>query len=608
MKTRWIAALLLVMTAATVSAQQSWWGLWNSSQGLTARSPLYDGSHDLYVRLTAQNSPLLVGGRIHGVRFYLSDKTAVRSCRVWLSSAYGSAPLAECQVPLADLRDLSHDGQTTEVSFADAVDVLPAQNRYASVYVGFTLQLDAQPACHLMGSAGKGVANSCFYNGQDISATYGALALQVLATGPAIAERAVTAQAVGEQVALGGGEATLPLTATSQGAEPVESVGYVVTIDGESQPERSYTLPQAADEMGCPFSVPVSYSVPAAAVPHALSVALTRVNGTPLSAAATAPAATLIALSRPTTKRTVMEEFTGSWCHNCVRGIAGINLIAQQQGDRFIAIAVHSQDQMEVAAYRGSTFYSDCMKVLGGLPSCSIDRWIDCDPYCGRNTTGAFLTDDLVAEALQRTAVADLTVSTSWTDAAESSLRCDVATDFAYSVADGHYALMLVLTADGLTGTGTDWQQRNGYNDYTGTEEALMAYAGKGIYLTDITFDHVAVDVAGVDGGLAGSISAPIVADQPQHYIHTFDVGSNTLVQDRQRLSVVALLIDTRDGSVVNAAKTAVGSAVGIAPVASAAAASQQPAAYDLQGRRVAKPSRPGVYIVGGKKQRLKDL
>lgn len=41
------------------------------------------------------------------------------------------------------------------------------------------------------------------------------------------------------------------------------------------------------------------------------------------------------------TKRVVEEEFTGTHCGWCVRGIAGIEASKQKYGDRLIVIAVH---------------------------------------------------------------------------------------------------------------------------------------------------------------------------------------------------------------------------------------------------------------------------
>ena len=118
-----LMALICLATLPT-TAQQAWWGLWNTGQGLVNRSLLYGGTNNLYVRLTAQNSQLLVGGQLHGVRFYLSDKSAVTSARVWVSSnpsGGDDATLLSQTVGTDALRDMTHDGTPTVVSFDEPV-------------------------------------------------------------------------------------------------------------------------------------------------------------------------------------------------------------------------------------------------------------------------------------------------------------------------------------------------------------------------------------------------------------------------------------------------------------------------------------------------------
>ena len=610
-----MALVLMTLTALPARSGEAWWGLWNTGQGLVERSVLYEGENKMYVRLTAQNSPLLKGGQVNGMRFYLSDKTAVRSAQVWVATNLTGTPLLQQEVTPEELRDMTHDGEPTVVRFSVPVDVLPATNPYASVYVGFTLQLAATPMSHLMASEGKGAPMSNYYNGMDAASGYGALALQVLATGPNIVERQVSLLPVGEQTTVAAAPAETTVTVVNEGSEPVSSVSYVVTIDNEAQAERTTTLTTAVTELGRQFSLPVSYDAPQDTKEHALTIAVTKVNGEQQTT--TEQQATLVALAREAVKRTVMEEFTGTWCLNCVRGFAGIELLEQQFGDHFIAIAMHSddpeydRDPMVVSHYRNSTFYKTKSAILGGLPSCTIDRWIDGDPYCGYQATGSFQTNQLIAEALSRRAVADMSLRATWTDDSQTAIKYDVTTDFLYNSTDAHYSLILVLTADGLTGEGSRWSQNNGYNDYTGPDEALLKYAGRGSKLTDMIYDHVAVDIVGVNEGIAGSINSPLTVGEPQHYSHTLDVSSNTLIQNREHLNAIAMLINTRDGSVVNAAKVHVEAPTGVAAVKRDGRAATTPQhsqpqvgqtkLHDLLGRQVATPTRKGIYIVNGR-------
>lgn len=407
MRSRLILAFLALTVgtgichAAEGEAQHTWWGLWNTAHG-TSTSATLEGSNDLYVRLTAQNSALLVGGSISGLRFFISDKTAVTALSVWMAARYSNGPqtvTVQRDVPLSALRDMQHDGLPTEVSLEGDIDILPA-NAYANILVGLTIQVAGGRAMPLLTGSVSGPSGSCFLNSRDMSSAYGALPLQVLGCGPLLPAEGATPMTIGEQVEMAGQPATLTLPVSNSGAAAVTDVAYIVSIDGDPQPEQFYQLPATVDELG------------------------------------------------------------------------------------------------------------------------------------------------------------------------------------------------------------NQWRQSNGYNDYAGPDAALLAYAGRGAYLYDMVYNHVAIDIMGVDGGISGSISTPLRSDAPQHYACTFNIGGNALVQHPDKLNLVVMLTDTRDGSVVNAAVAHVkpfGSSDGISETVS-----RQPAPhhyYDLQGRRLhARPQSKGIYIAGGRK------
>ena len=76
--------MLVVLLTITISSAnaQAWWGLWKSSDELAPRRVLYAGEQDQYVRLTPQNSSILADGKIHGIRFWIHDKTAITSAKI----------------------------------------------------------------------------------------------------------------------------------------------------------------------------------------------------------------------------------------------------------------------------------------------------------------------------------------------------------------------------------------------------------------------------------------------------------------------------------------------------------------------------------------------
>jgi thiol-disulfide isomerase/thioredoxin len=64
-----------------------------------------------------------------------------------------------------------------------------------------------------------------------------------------------------------------------------------------------------------------------------------------------------------------MEEYTGTWCGWCPRGIVGLQLVNETYGDRVQTIAVHYDDPMETSVY-----YS---LLPGSFPNATVNRGED---------------------------------------------------------------------------------------------------------------------------------------------------------------------------------------------------------------------------------------
>ena len=137
---------------------QTWWGYWNTSMPREESTEALSGTMHCAIRITPDNA-LLIDGRIHGVRFWLSDKSVVTEASIWVSfrqfGSGGEPDMAVKTIAADDLKDLKHDGEPTVVMFDEPVDVLPASNRYANAYVGFTIRTSA--ACRMI-TAGSDIS------------------------------------------------------------------------------------------------------------------------------------------------------------------------------------------------------------------------------------------------------------------------------------------------------------------------------------------------------------------------------------------------------------------------------------------------------------------
>ena len=312
-------------------------------------------------------------------------------------------------------------------------------------------------------------------------------------------------------------------------------------------------------------------------------------------------------------RRAVIEEYTGTWCGNCPRGIVGVQRLSEQFGDQCIAIAIHCgadvTEPMQIPTYFE-------VRPGDGVPCCEIDRGGKLDPYTGSSKSKHYNIDKDFAARLAEPVEAGVELTAQWNEAQQWFVRFDVTTTFNIDSEAAPYRLILVLLEDGLKGTGREWTQVNYFSTAAGFDDSrdyadddMKWWRDAPYMVTDVEYNHVPVNTLGIKSGIDGSIQAPIVSGQPQTYTNKVTTLNVKVIQDKTRLSAVAMLLNTETGRIVNAAKanilpygadpTAIGS-VSAAPSVPSVATTSQPV-YDLQGRRVVTPT-PGLYIYNGKK------
>ena len=558
-QTRLFSAGLLLMlalfaTMAKAQTTEQWWGYWTSPMGLQQVGELAHGSNVMGIRLTAQNTKA-VGAKLHAIRFYISDKTSVVAARVWASSRQSAGyNLLDVEIPLGELKDLAHDGEPTTIVLDQPADLLQKGNAYANMYIGFDITMPETGSftpCQMMASGqSTGVVNANLYDWKTVENTCGPLAMQLLISNDDIPATRATALIPEGLIVVGGEPFTVDIPIRNDGMEGLQRIDYEWLIDGMPSWEDSYTFAEPVNELDAMPTMPVTITPPSEATWHSLGLNILAVNGKDVGGLAEEKP--MLVVDQLGEKRTVMEEFTGTWCPNCPRGTVGIENLTEIFGQRFIPIAVHNDDPMTIADYDGSQFRRSVTGAMGGFPAATVDRTFKCDPYMGYELRYEFNSDKIVAEALQRKAVADIEVTASWSSDGENAVDVRARTTYYYSSDECNHALTLVLTADGLTGDEAKWLQVNEFMGRTDLPEDMSRYVNGERRMKEI-YNHVAVAVAGVENGISGSISTPLVSQQPQEFTQTLTFPAS-LRQDNMELRAVAMLIDTTTGQVVNAA------------------------------------------------------
>lgn len=306
------------------------------------------------------------------------------------------------------------------------------------------------------------------------------------------------------------------------------------------------------------------------------------------------------------TKRVVLEEMTGIDCPNCPLGILTIEKCEKAFGDKFIPISIHTYTGDPYAGTMGG--YSQFLG-LNAAPSARINR-IEGIYYPMDSSTGTYIDSnptaplwyDIITRELSTLASTDISLDAMLSqDGKTINYQSDIR--YALNTTDQQLSLLLVVLEDGLV----NYQASNlGSLDYEILGEWGQGGAYSSAYVHPFTHNDVARLVVGQT--MSGTIGLyPSTLEAGKVYTANLSSTYPASIADPANASVVAMLIDSQSGEVINAAKSRVRpySEGGLSSVTTINADIYSQNYYDLQGRRVLNPTH-GIYIKGGKKVYIK--
>lgn len=354
---------------------------------------------------------------------------------------------------------------------------------------------------------------------------------------------------------------TVPAVIENHGYEPVSSIDFEYEF-GEVKGATHYELPQALDAIyGRRMNLELPFESCEVRNSHPLTVTVTKVNGETNADGSPTSVGSVNIVRHTARHRVVMEEYTGSWCGFCVRGTAAVERMLSLYPDDFIPVVFHGGN--------------DPMATMGafpnyvpGYPHCWIDRAFDCDPYDGLYSDEFFGMEKTFLERQALPAPADVDVEALMDDDFNINVKATV--NFV-EIPDNDFRLAYLLLEDGMKGDGPSWAQSNYYagNKPERYIPEMERFCNGSAYITDIEFNEVVVmapDVMGVEGSV-GFTDTDIPVEHEYQFPDVRDAKNlygQPVVQDTERLTVVALLIDTSDGHIANAAKVKVRSLSGV--------------------------------------------
>ena len=580
--------LIAIMMATCGYAQSFWWGYltdemisglnYNGRLGYSKATPI-----DAAIYVPANHS-IVGNGTIKGLRFWLSDDISKinSDITVWISSTLPSS------AQTADYHQVIPKSKVvTRLNEVELTTPFNINNQ--GFYVGYSLSISGQ-SYPIMSWGFEDIENSFFYrieNGNwiDFPANqygYGVLALQMQIDGVTLPPyRVSVVPDFKTTYALKGSQVPVFITLTNEGSETITSVSYTITTDGNTSEEKTI------DILGTPTFesayLNFLFDADAETKRYSKTLTITKVNGQPNTAANNTASGYMFTISEKPDMVPVIEEFTGTWCGWCVYGFTGMEKTYETFGDKVVLIAAHNGDPMAISDY------NPIMAQVSGFPSSFVNRSIDAYP-------DEWTLNNHVTESLKSITIGSIQAKAMWTSDAKTEISIDTDTKFVYNDDNGKYGIAYVLTEDGMSGTGSDWAQSNYLSGDSGND-GMEFWEQSPSKVTGLKFNFVAVGAWNIADGVEGSVNGNFKAGEVQHYNFKADISSKSIIQDKSKLKVAALLIDQSTGNIVNAAQVAIQDYDPTAIKDLHSTNATEAARYTLDGRQVSASQR-GLNII----------
>ena len=392
---------------------------------------------------------------------------------------------------------------------------------------------------------------------------------------------------------------SLPFRLYNIGLNEINSIDYSYEVDGRKGSNHIDFASPLTPNITDPYTVKLPIDAIDNLGSHTLNIAIDQVNGQANTANMASRTLPIEVKELVPIHRTLLEEGTGAWCSACPRGAVAIKELNRLYPENFIGIAYHSKDPMMVMAEFPVDFPH--------FPAAYINRGRMVDPYFGADNSqnDDFAIEPLIVEDFSQPAIAAINVASTWADEEKTAINAQAYVAFTTDITDHEYRVSFVLVGNGLCGEGKNWSQVNSLSrsEADKLHPLLRPLADAGNPIEGYIFDDVVL-ISKEPYGIESSLPLSMPAFKWHNIDYNFQLADAkslytpdaTLIQDKEQLEVVAMLIDSETGKVVNAAKAHVGKKSAVKEVSSSATKIST-LYYDLQGIATNRPSQ-GIYIV----------
>lgn len=381
-----------------------------------------------------------------------------------------------------------------------------------------------------------------------------------------------------------GKEFSASISLTNLGQNSIESAQLNYTVNGGSPVDTTFTFEQPLTSMKSGNLV-LNLNVKETGS-HNFEVKINKLNGVDISDKDmhTSFAVACMTGDQGYVPNAVIEEFTGTWCGYCPRGIVTMEYIRDHYKDgTLIPVAVHSSDAMQSESYIAVDYRFNG----SGYPNSIINRntaYSSNDGSLYPYPASTIISQMQLARQTRVPVEASLTCS--FTDNTKKAVAFEGYTRFFFDVTNPDFAISFGITEDNVG----PYAQTNGY---AGQKGSCEGWDDQGSSVRTI-FNDVARKLDTIDG-IEGLIPANVSAGAENPYTYTMTLPSNVKADN---LNGIVYITHKPTGVIINAATVKAGNfgTAGVDDILSEDNANAPVEYFNLQGIRVDNPS-GGIFI-----------
>lgn len=239
-------------------------------------------------------------------------------------------------------------------------------------------------------------------------------------------------------------------------------------------------------------------------------------------------------------RRVIIEDHTGAWCGWCPTGSQTLKDLVDEYGDMVIPVQIHNNDGMSAPT---ENYQRELAQALGlsGYPGGSTNRirWniqgetqIMTHPAYWPSFTDSLLDDtNPLSEVPILVEIADWSINGTTLVA---TIRATVEKDYD----NAQLRFNLIILEDGVTGSGSGWDQENYLSNREGYED--HPYYSKPNPVTNYIHDNVARYYVGGSWGVNGDFPAAVKAGDV--YEHTFTQDISQFVSNPNNVWIAGMV------------------------------------------------------------------